>query len=193
MCHNPIFCITPPHILEEIIKRGESHHQEIAMNTLVHSERLRGQREIKQNRINNQAEFRIIESANYSQNLTGKVLRREGQNLTGDPAVDEAYAYIGDTWSFYKKIFNRNSIDGKGMQLFATVHYGSNFDNAFWNGQRMVFGDGDGQIFQRFTKCPEVIGHELTHGVTGTTANLGYYHQQGALNECLSDVFGSLV
>ncbi len=194
MCHDPIFCLIPPHILQEILNRGEECHRQFALETLIHTERLRGQRYLSTKlRRNNQVEFRIIESANYAENLNGKIVRREGQGLTGDQAVDEAYAYIGDTWSFYKKLFNRNSIDGKGMQLFATVHYGSNFDNAFWNGQRMVFGDGDGQIFQRFTKCPEVIGHELTHGVTEASAKLSYHHQSGALNEAISDVFGSLV
>lgn len=194
MCHNPIFCLLPPHILQEILNNGEEDNKRFALDTLVHTERLRGQRNLSNKlRRNNQAEFRIIESANYAESLTGKIVRREGQGPTGDIAVDEAYTYIGDTWTFYKKLFNRNSIDGKGMQLFATVHYGENFDNAFWNGQRMVFGDGDGVIFQRFTKCPEVIGHELTHGVTEASSRLAYHHQPGSLNEAISDVFGCLV
>ena len=192
--HCPILCITPPHLLQEIIKHGDDCHRQFAMDTLVHTERMRGQRELYYSLPKkSQQEFRIIESANYKESLKGTVVRTEGQGLTGDLAVDEAYTYIGNTWQFYKRLFNRNSIDGKGMSCSATVHYGNNYDNAFWNGQRMVFGDGDGQIFQRFTKCQEVIGHELQHGVTMTSANLSYTNQNGALNEAISDVFGLLV
>jgi Zn-dependent metalloprotease len=77
--------------------------------------------------------------------------------------------------------------------LDSTVHYGQKYDNAFWNGSQMVYGDGDGKIFQRFTKCLDVIGHELTHGVTQYEAGLNYQDQPGALNESMSDVFGCLV
>ena len=73
------------------------------------------------------------------------------------------------------------------------MHYGRRFDNAFWNGSQMIYGDGDGVIFQRFTKCLDVIGHELTHGVTQYEAALNYQDQPGALNESMSDVFGILV
>jgi Zn-dependent metalloprotease len=73
------------------------------------------------------------------------------------------------------------------------VHYRVAYDNAFWDGSQMVYGDGDGTIFERFTKCIDVIGHELTHGVTQYEAGLDYEGQPGALNESFSDVFGSLV
>ena len=79
------------------------------------------------------------------------------------------------------------------MHLDSTVHYQQNYDNAFWNGQQMVYGDGDGQLFNRFTIAVDVIGHELTHGVTQYMSNLDYQAQSGALNESFSDVFGSLV
>src|SRR5512132_3252436 len=108
-------------------------------------------------------------------------------------AVDEAYDGLGDTFDFYEQAYDRNSIDDEGLPLDATVHYGHDYDNAFWNGQRMVFGDGDGQLFNRFTISLDVIGHELTHGVTEDEAGLVYLEQAGALNESLSDVFGSLV
>jgi Zn-dependent metalloprotease len=79
------------------------------------------------------------------------------------------------------------------MHLDASVHYGRRYDNAFWNGRQMVFGDGDGDLFNRFTISLDVIAHELTHGVTGDEARLVYLGQAGALNESVSDVFGSLV
>jgi Zn-dependent metalloprotease len=90
-------------------------------------------------------------------------------------------------------VFERNSIDDQGLRLDSTVHYSQNYDNAFWNGQQMVYGDGDGEIFNRFTISIDVIGHELTHGVTQFEAGLIYQGQQGALNESMSDVFGALV
>ena len=108
-------------------------------------------------------------------------------------AVNEAFDYSGATYDFYLTAYNRNSIDDNGMRLDSSVHYDSNFDNAFWDGQQMVYGDGDQTIFDRFTKCLDVVGHELTHGVTAATANLDYQGQSGALNESMSDVFGSLV
>ena len=81
----------------------------------------------------------------------------------------------------------------RAWSSIASVHYDQDYDNAFWNGDQMVFGDGDGVIFTGFTKALDVIGHELTHGVTQFTANLDYNAQSGALNESFSDVFGSLV
>ncbi len=79
------------------------------------------------------------------------------------------------------------------MRLDSTVHYGMNYDNAFWNGNQMVYGDGDGDLFNRFTIAIDVIGHELTHGITQYEANLTYRDQPGALNESFSDVFGTMV
>ncbi|MGH6819945.1 MAG: M4 family metallopeptidase, partial [Methylocella sp.] len=77
--------------------------------------------------------------------------------------------------------------------LVSSVHYGQKYDNAFWDGRQMVYGDGDGVIFQRFTAALDVIAHELTHGVTQFTAQLAYQDQSGALNESMSDAFGSMV
>ncbi|MCY1015035.1 M4 family metallopeptidase [Pyxidicoccus sp. MSG2] len=136
---------------------------------------------------------RTIYDVKNSQALPGTVVRTEGQGDTGDPAVDEAYVGLGATYDLYGEVFGRNSIDGNGMQLLAHVHYSENYDNAFWDGERMVFGDGDGDLFNRFTIAVDVIGHELAHGVTEHEGPLTYFLQAGALNESLSDVFGSLV
>lgn len=107
--------------------------------------------------------------------------------------MNEAYDGLGATYDFFWQVYERNSIDDEGMPLDATLHYGQNYNNAFWNGQRMVFGDGDGDLFNRFTISLDVIGHELAHGVTEDEARLIYFFQSGALNESMSDVFGSLV
>ena len=120
-------------------------------------------------------------------------MRAEGHPAVADPAVNEAYDGLGETHSLFWTQFKRDSIDDHGLPLDASVHYGNKYDNAFWNGRHLVFGDGDGQVFNRFTVSLSVIGHELTHGVTQFTANLTYQGQSGALNESISDVFGSLV
>jgi Zn-dependent metalloprotease len=121
------------------------------------------------------------------------MVRGEGMPSAGDVAVDEAYDGLGQTFDFFWENYQRNSIDDEGLPLSATVHYGKKYNNAFWNGQRMVFGDGDGKLFNRFTLSLDVIGHELGHGVTEDETGLAYIQQPGALNEHLSDVWGSLI
>jgi Zn-dependent metalloprotease len=142
---------------------------------------------------------RIIYDAANGSDLPGQQVRGEGDPATGDAAVDEAYDGSGATYDLYQEMYERNSIDGNGMRLDSTVHYEQGYDNAFWNGQQMVYGDGDEdlpeeeRLFNRFTIAIDIIGHELTHGVTQHEARLIYWGQPGALNESFSDVFGSLV
>src|ERR1043166_8955667 len=98
-------------------------------------------------------ERRTIYDAQNQTTLPGKLVRGEGDNPTGDIAVNEAYDFSGDTYDFYETAYNRNSIDDKGMRLDSSVHYDQEYDNAFWDGQQMVYGDGDGTISARFPKC----------------------------------------
>lgn len=136
---------------------------------------------------------RTIFDDKQSTMLPGTRVRDEGDGLTSDVAVNEAYDYCGDTYDFYSQVFHRNSVDDHGLTLKSTVHFDVSYDNAFWNGQQMIYGDGDGELFQRFTISVDVIGHELTHGITQNEAQLIYQDQPGALNESMSDVFGSLI
>ena len=136
---------------------------------------------------------RGIFDARGTEELPGAPVRAEGDPATGDPAADEAYDGLGATHAFFADAFDRDSIDDAGLPLEATVHFGESYDNAFWDGSRMVFGDGDGEIFERFTRSVSVIGHELSHGVVQYTANFVYEGQSGALNESVADVFGALV
>lgn len=140
-----------------------------------------------------QALQRTVADAEGREITPGTIVRREGEAAVSDVAVNEAYDGLGDTFRLFEEAFGRHSIDDAWLPLDATVHYGQDYDNAFWDGTRMVFGDGDGQIFRRFTISPSVIGHELAHGVTEYTANLVYRDQPGALNESISDVFGALL
>ncbi len=135
---------------------------------------------------------RVISDAGNTENLPGRRVRSEDEPASGDSAVDEAYEGLGATYDFFWDAFARDGIDAAGGSLLATVHFGDDYDNAFWNGERMVFGDGDGDVFVGFTRSLSVIAHELGHGVTEAAGGLEYQGQSGALNESLSDVFGAL-
>jgi Zn-dependent metalloprotease len=198
-----INCIVPPHILRAMAESSDPRVRESALRTLVTSARIRGQREVvgavRNTFLVNPAgrKHRTIYDAGNQllddRELPGRLVRDEGQPASNDAASDEAYEGLGKTYDFYSEVVGRTSIDGRGMPLVGTVHYGSGFNNAFWNGRQMVFGDGDNVVFSSFTKSLDVIGHELTHGVTENTSGLEYHRQPGALNESFSDVFGSLV
>ncbi|KXC04611.1 M4 family metallopeptidase [Microbacterium hominis] len=135
---------------------------------------------------------RVISDAQHREQLPGVRVRGEDDPASGDPAVDEAFDGLGASFELFWDAFSRRSIDGAGGTLEATVHYGDRYDNAFWNGERMVFGDGDGEVFRGFTGSISVIGHELGHGVIEHGGGLDYRGQSGALNESVADVFGAL-
>lgn len=109
-----------------------------------------------------------------------------------DATAKRAFNETTEVAKFYKAVFGRNSIDNQGMTLQSSIHYGVKYNNAFWTGGQMVYGDGDGQIFVDFTKSNDVIGHELTHGVTQHSSQFAYSNEAGGLNESMSDVFGSM-
>lgn len=204
MAHpHPMHCILPPHMVEEIEKNGTQRQREIARENLAVSQAIRGDRaaivRAEVARAAAAGKDRSVHTANDGTQLPGQKLRGEGDPPSGDAAVDEAYDGSGDTYDMYQQVYDRDSLDGNGMRLVSTVHYRQGYDNAFWNGQQMAYGDGDEdlpegeRLFNRFTKSLDVIGHELTHGVIQFSADLVYQNQSGALNESFADVFGSLV
>lgn len=206
MSHSPLNCFLPPHVLASIIQSGSEQQRTKAIQTVRQTNQFRLERQAMAGRATARVaaekaavKQRIVYTANFQSNLPGTIVRQEGAAPTGDPAADEAYDGAGATYDLYWEIYQRNSIDGNGMRLDSTVHYQQGYDNAFWNGRQMVYGDGDEdlpvnqRLFNRFTVAVDVIGHELTHGVTQYTGNLNYLNQPGALNESFSDVFGSLV
>lgn len=209
MCKNnhhrhSIFCILPPHVLRNIAQNGTPQQRNLAMQTLSVDNTLRAMRGSKPQQKATGTRSgnamwgmdglqRTIYDAKNQQTLPGVVVRTEGSSPTDNPAIDEAYNGLGATYNFFWEIFERNSIDDEGLPLNATVHFGKDYDNAFWDGQRMVFGDGDGELFNRFTISLDIIGHELAHGVTEDEAQLVYFAQAGALNESMSDVFGVMI
>ncbi|WP_330275735.1 M4 family metallopeptidase [Lentzea sp. NBC_00516] len=127
--------------------------------------------------------------------LPGVLRRKEGDGLINDAAVNDAFDNADRTYDFYRDVLGRHSVDGNGLKLVSSVHFGRDFDNAFWDGTQMVYGDGSGKVFQpgALARDITVVGHEITHGVVQYTAGLRYRKQPGALNESMADVFGSLV
>src|SRR5215216_369966 len=203
---HPLHCFLPPHMLENVARNGNARQRGRALRTMALDQSLRAAR--LQNMPSGAPTRRrpdvlalvpagqprrTIYTAGSTEDLPGTLVRSEGGSATGDAATDEAYDGLGATYELYWEVYERNSIDDEGLALDGIVHYGQDYDNAFWDGRRMIFGDGDGELFLRFTIAVDIIGHELTHGVTEDEAQLYYWQQPGALNESMSDVFGSLV
>jgi Zn-dependent metalloprotease len=192
----PIHCILPPYMMKRLMEHEDPDVRAIGQRTLIGTVRMHEQRTLLAGMpvgLPAGVKRRTIYTAGNNTNLPGALLRGEGDPPSADVAVNEAYDGLGATYDLFKDVYSRNSIDDHGMRLDASVHFDRDYDNAFWNGRQMVFGDGDGRFFNRFTVSLDVIGHELTHGVTEKTARLEYHNESGALNESFSDVFGSLV
>lgn len=183
--------IIPPYMLEELHRRNPSNHDFVdtldSINALVNKPHARPKPGTDQHGA------REVYDAKGKEVHPGTKARFEGERATGKAEVDNAYDYTGAVRSFYKDVFNRNSIDGNGMKFISTVNYGKNYENAFWNGSQMTYGHpGKDSPFKTFVLL-DVCGHEITHGVTEKESRLDYYGQSGALNESLSDVFGELI
>jgi len=134
----------------------------------------------------------VYDSQNQSTQKV-KLVRGEGDAATPDPLVNEAFDFAGAARDYFLNKFGRRSIDNLGMNITVNVHYGKNYMNAFWDGDEMTYGDGDGKIFGNFAKSLDVMAHEMAHGITQFVAPLVYQKQPGALNEHFSDVFGTVV
>jgi Zn-dependent metalloprotease len=201
-------CIVPPYIVEHMARSEDPQVRERAMVALAHAAAVRAVRAFAQNMPTMMAapspagrRYRLVYDARKKDRLPGRLVRSEGEPKTDDPAVNEAYDHSGATFDFFHELFGRNSLDDAGMALISSVHVGEvdgggkfqPMSNAFWDGGQMAYGDGDGEVFRRFTRSLDVVAHELTHGVQSFTSNLAYYGQSGALNEHFADVFGVLV
>ncbi len=114
-------------------------------------------------------------------------------NTALDQYATDAHWGAEKTYDFYKNNFNRNSIDGNGFKIKSYVHYSRNYFNAFWDGSRMTYGDGNSTNGFKPLTSLDVCGHEITHGLTTFTANLNYSYESGALNEGFSDIFGTAI
>jgi Zn-dependent metalloprotease len=206
---NPIHCIIPPYMLNKLMESGNKSIADKAINTNFRSYRFHNDRIFFQKAtlrekailglIARQKGKEIMQMEVYDcmqkTDLAGATLLWDSKNnqkiisLAGKNVIKGGKA----SWDFYWQLFGRNSIDNKGMLIKQYVHYDKGMDNAYWDGRRMVYGDGDGTVFTSFTSDIDVIGHELTHGVTENESNLDYEEQAGALNESFSDIFGIMI
>jgi Zn-dependent metalloprotease len=198
--HHAACFIVPPHVLKKLSREAKTDAaRDAIIETIRLTENLRGRRSIPARPSLGVAAttdahvHRKVFDAHHKQVVRGKLVRTEGAAPVADDAVNQAYDNVGHTFDFYLAVFERVSVDNRGAELDSFVHYGTKFDNAFWDGHEMVYGDGD--QFHAFTGAIDVIAHELTHGVTQYMIppdGLEYQDQPGALNESWSDCFGSM-
>jgi len=201
--HHHLRCILPPSLLDKLARSQDEALRTAALDALTMDTRFRiaraeaasrlggrGAAMVTFARIGGRPNRTVYDKEGSTTQTLGRAVRAEGQPATDDVAATEAYDGLGLTYDYYWSTFQRDSIDGQGRTLHGCVHFGENYPNAFWDGHAMFFGDGDGQMLTRTTAGIDVIGHELTHGVTQYEANLVYSGQSGALNESISDVFG---
>lgn len=194
--HNPFHCFVPPYIVDQLAQSPDPAVRARASAAQASAAAARSMRATFAALAPGAAavpspralEHRLVyDMRSREWPLPGELRREEGQGKTGDDAVDEAYEYAGITYRFYNELFERNSLDNRGMTLISSVHYGNQENNAYWNGRQMLYGDGDGALFIRFTAALEVVAHELTHGVIQFESRLEYYQESGALNEHFAD------
>lgn len=114
----------------------------------------------------------------------------DNANAFQDEVATDAHWGAQTTYNYFLSRHNRDSYDDKGTKLLNFVHYGLNYANAFWDGQRMTYGDGNGSSFTALISL-DIAAHEMTHGVTQNTAGLIYQNEWGALNESFSDIFAA--
>lgn len=213
--HHPVLCIVPPHMLRVIALRGDEHLAEMARSLLRQTEKIRQDRAdhahpglaptVPAGRAGlmpgatpagplarTMAPDRRIHDGQHKAALPGPLLRGEGQPPSGVDEADRLFDAMGEVFSLYAEEFARDSLDGRGLPLIATVNHRRNYNNAFWDGNQMAYGNGDGKLFRSFVDL-SVVAHEMTHGVIQHSGGLVYQDQSGALNESLADVFASIV
>jgi Zn-dependent metalloprotease len=205
---HPVCCsFVPPHILEALASREaqESAEPGPSQRTSVVTRQLTAERQ--RNRL---AEGAIGRLAAVTAPTAGRtqlwiyddrntwdfdvhLVRGEGDSPVEAANVNQAYDHGKAARTLLKDVFGRDGADNAGMTITINVNYGVQYNNAFWDGVRLTMGNGDGVIFVDFAASPDVVGHELGHGLVQFTANLDYFGQSGALNESFADVIGTLV
>jgi Zn-dependent metalloprotease len=193
--HHPCCCsIIPPHIT---VKLAENHPEEAVRH--IYKKNNERSNQARKKRVEAQVDQKsglvtVYDARNHS-TLPGKVVSKP--LLSDDLDVVRAFKFGTATRDFFQKVLGRDSINNKGMEIQMSVNYKKNYANAFWDGSRLIFGDGDPrgkyQTFTTFTQDADIIAHEITHGVTQYSVpggGLTYQGQSGALNESYSDVFG---
>ena len=196
----------PPHIFESIARRGTSEQKAMAETMRASALRIRQQREARVpqstslrapvlRKIDKKKPNRSVHDCwNESvdqEDLPCKLVRGEHDPEVHDQDVNQVYNGAGSTYKLYLEKYHRDSIDGKGSNIVQNVHYDWKYPNAFWNGEQLVYGDGDGDFIVSLTGVT-TVAHEFTHGVIQHSGGLAYEHQSGALNESFADIFACL-
>ncbi|MBU8895259.1 peptidase [Corallococcus sp. H22C18031201] len=135
---------------------------------------------------------RRVYDLKHGTSLPGTLARSEGQPEVADPVVNNNYGHLGTVYNCYNSLFGRDSYDNAGAALISSVHYSTNYVNAYWNDVQMVYGDGDGVNASNLANSLDVTAHELTHAVTSSESDLVYDNESGGLNESMSDIFGAV-
>lgn len=198
MKHVRLCSVVPPYLLRAIAANGDEDDRVVALAALAMSSGPRRERQALaelagQLVLPPRVKRRTVFDAGQRRALPGRIARTEGERRKRDASVNEAYDGAGKTYDYFRRVHGRRSVDDRGFGIRSTVHYGDRFSNAHWNGRQLIYGDGDGKYFHRFTSSLDVVAHELTHGLTQYSAALGQSGQCGALAEHFSDVFGILV
>lgn len=186
--------IIPPHILEALAKRGSVFCKQTLNDThrILHKRELALDYLLVRKLTGGSGKREVYDCENqYEQRL--RLAREEGNSAVEDAVVNKVYELSGFVRDYFRQEFDHHSIDGAGMSIISNVHFGISYNNAYWDGDEMTYGDGDGIEFTNFAGAVDVVAHELTHGVIQHLSNLEYYSQPGALNEHFADVFGTLV
>ncbi|MEA2265007.1 MAG: hypothetical protein QOE27_590, partial [Solirubrobacteraceae bacterium] len=165
-CHHvdvrpPVCFIAPPHVLARMIEEGTPEQRSAALRTIAASASMRTRRTLVTQLMGKLGiDVPALAAAPPGENLSvydvrhggrdalpGQKMRGEGDPPVADAAVNQAYDGADLTYRFYQDVLGRNSVDGNGLELTSSVHYSNQFENAFWDGNQMVYGDGGGQLF----------------------------------------------
>jgi len=193
------FCaVIPWHMTNRLASRGGPEISQLALATIEQVQEINAARALMADTGIGESlvpirKNRRIYDCKHSRQVPGHLVLDEHGHRPKDVEVNEAFDFCGLTWDFYEELFGWSGVDGLGKRSDSNVHFGVKFMNAMWDGVQMIYGDGDGIVFVRFTKSRDVVGHEITHGVIQYVVKLGYTGQTGALNEHLADAFGSMI
>ncbi len=205
-----VCCALPKRLIKHLADQSTGSERELLQAQIDHAAELRGQRaahsrELPAGVVGRQPLHRQVFDAQGSTVLPGKLLRDEDDPPTRDAHADHAYENVGIALQFYKSVLGRDSMDGHGLRVDTSVHYGNRFANAMWTGRQMIVGDGDGRHVAGLAKSLGIIAHEFSHGITQhlVKGGLGVVQmpgrlpdlqgEAGALNESFSDVFASMI
>ena len=201
----------PKKMLRHLVDTSEGEHREMLASQIQQSSQLRGQRAAAsaQKAVAGKRGVKLLHRQVFDAQgrtfLPGKMLRDEDDPPTRDEIANQAYDNIGIALQFFASVLGRDSVDGKGMRIDASVHYGYSFANAMWTGEQMLVGDGDGKHVTNLAGSLGIIAHELSHGISQhmVKGGLGVVQvpgqpptlkgEAGALNESFSDVCASMV